>query len=160
MSSPAAPTEATFTRVFAAPRTLVFQAWTTQEHVQRWWGPRGFTAPRCEWDARPGGRLHIDMRAPNGHIYPMNGTFTEVVAPERLVFRSAALDDSGEPLFEVLNTLTFTEVAGKTHLRLEVQVSGAKPNTESYLNGMQQGWNETLDRLEAALAQLNEGTLS
>lgn len=150
------PTEATFTRVFNAPRPLVFLAWTSRDHVARWWGPKGFTSPRCEWDARPGGRIHIDMRSPNGWVYPMSGEFHEVKAPERLVFTSAALDENGAPLFEVLNTLTFTEKGGRTHMRLDVLVSGARPNTEAYLNGMQQGWNESLDRLEAELATLNE----
>ena len=73
-------------RVFDAPRDLVFQAWVDPRHMAKWWGPRGFTNPECELDARAGGDIWIVMRDPTGVDYPMSGTFHEVVAPERLVF--------------------------------------------------------------------------
>src|SRR5208283_3243052 len=78
--------ELTLTRVFDAPRDLVWSAWTDPSHMARWWGPNGFTNPRCEMAVRVGGVIRIDMRGPNGIVYPMTGTFREVVAPERLVF--------------------------------------------------------------------------
>ena len=101
-------------RVVAAPRDLVFRVWTDPVHLVRWWGPHGFTNPRCEADARPGGKIHIDMRGPDGTVYPMAGEYKEVVPPERLVFTSAALDGNGEPLFENLNIVTFAEERGGT----------------------------------------------
>ncbi len=64
----------------------------------------------CEVDARVGGAIRIDMRAPDGVVYPMSGRFIEIDPPHRLVFVTAALDGDGRPMFEVLNTVTFTEV--------------------------------------------------
>jgi len=99
-SSGAAANERTvvITRVFDAPRELVFKAWTDAKHLAQWWGPKGFTNPICEVDARPGGNLRIVMRAPDGAEHPMTGVFREVTAPERLVFTSAAVDRDGKPL--------------------------------------------------------------
>jgi uncharacterized protein YndB with AHSA1/START domain len=63
--------ELTITRVFDAPRALVFEVWTDPKHLAQWWGPQGFTNPVCEFDARVGGELRIHMRGPDGSIYPM-----------------------------------------------------------------------------------------
>ncbi len=139
--------EVVFTRTFDAPRNLVFKVWTDSSHLVEWWGPHGFTNPRCEWDARPGGEIHIDMRGPDGRIYPMSGRFQEIVEPERLVFVSAALDDSREPMFEVLNTVTFAEDGGKTILTLTARVITSTPNAPQYLKGMEVGWRQSLERL-------------
>jgi uncharacterized protein YndB with AHSA1/START domain len=97
--------EFVITREFDAPRELVFKAWTDAKYLAQWWGPRGFTNPVCEWDARPGKAIRVVMRAPNGTDYPMAGEFREVVAPERLVFTSGALDEKGKLLFEFLHTV-------------------------------------------------------
>jgi uncharacterized protein YndB with AHSA1/START domain len=136
------------TRVFAAPRALVFKAWTDPKYMARWWGPRGFTNPDCELDVRPGGAINILMRAPDGVEHPMTGTFREVVAPERLVFACYALqDEAGNPRLEVVNTVTFAERAGKTTLTLHAVVVKAEPGTETALAGMEAGWSQSLDRL-------------
>src|SRR5258708_24804004 len=65
------------TREFDAPRELVFKAWTDPKHLAQWWGPRGFTNPVCEWDARPGREIYVVIRAPNGEPYPMGGQVLE-----------------------------------------------------------------------------------
>ena len=154
MSEPVEPAarELVLTRVLDAPRELVFRAWIEPERVARWWGPRGFTSPLCELDARPGGAIRIDLRAPDGTVYPMSGTFKEIVPPERLVFASAALDEHGRPLFEILNTVTFAERGGKTTLTLRAQVLMATPQAAPYLSGAEAGWSQTLDRLGAFVA--------
>ena len=87
--------ELVLTRVFDAPRELVFKAWTDAKRVAQWWGPHQFTNPVCELDARPGGAIRIHMRGPDGTVYPMTGVYQEVVEPERIVFTSAALDAAG-----------------------------------------------------------------
>jgi uncharacterized protein YndB with AHSA1/START domain len=135
------------TRLFDAPREVVFQAWTDPQQLKRWWGPKGFTNPVCEVDARPGGAIRIHMRGPDGTVHPMTGVFHEVVEPERLVFTSSALDKNGEPLFEVLNTVTFAEEGGKTKLTVHATVSKVKAEAAMHLAGMEQGWSEMLDRL-------------
>lgn len=140
-------------RVFNAPRELVFQAFTEPERLRRWWGPTGFTSPRCEVDLRPGGALRIDMRAPNGAVHPMTGVFHEIVLPERLVFSSSALNEHGEPMFEVRNTFTFEPEGSKTRFRLRAQVTMATADAARYLPGMEQGWSLSLDRLAQEVEQ-------
>jgi uncharacterized protein YndB with AHSA1/START domain len=135
------------TRIFDAPREVVFRAWADPDRLKRWWGPKGFTNPVCEVDVRPGGAIRIDMRAPDGVVYPMTGTFVEIVEPERLVFTSSALDQKGEPMFEILNTVTFAEEGGKTKLTVHARVSKVRGEAAPHLAGMEQGWSMTLDRL-------------
>jgi uncharacterized protein YndB with AHSA1/START domain len=152
--------EVTFTRVFDAPRHLVFKAWTDPKHVAQWWGPTGFTNPRCELDVRPGGTIRIDMRGPDGTIYPMSGVYQEIVEPERIVFTSIALDDAGNPLFENLNTVTFAQDAGKTTITLCTRVIKSTDKALQYLKGMEIGWSMTLDRLEAHVMKAAKGEKS
>jgi uncharacterized protein YndB with AHSA1/START domain len=147
-----APQELRLTRILGAPRSLVFKAWTDPKQVARWWGPRGFTNPVCELDARVGGLIRIDMRGPNGTVYPMKGIFHEIVEPERLVFTSTALEDEyGKPLLEILNTIMFEDFNGITkltlHARLVTKDFKLTPQLAAALAGMEQGWSESLYRL-------------
>jgi uncharacterized protein YndB with AHSA1/START domain len=137
------------TRVFDAPRKVVFAAWTDPKQVAQWWGPTGFTNPVCELDVRPGGAILIHMRAPDGTVYPMAGVYKEIVPPERLVFTSVALDKDGKAMFENLNTVIFSEHNGKTTVELRAQVVKSSAAAEPHLAGMEMGWKLTLDRLEA-----------
>src|SRR5262245_32818945 len=141
------------TRDYNAPRALVFQMWTDSTHLARWWGPHGFTNPVCTVDVRPGGAIRIDMRAPDGTVFPMKGVFREVVAPERLVFISTAFEDEkGAPQLEALNTVTFADHGGKTRLTLHVVVVRATPEVAAALAGMEAGWTQSLERLDGLLA--------
>ena len=152
-SMEAAPADLIITRVFDAPRELVWKAWTDVKLVSQWWGPKGFTNPRCEWNARPKGSIHIDMRAPDGVVYPMSGTFQEVVEPERLVFASSALDENGKSMFDILNTVLFVDQKGKTFVTLTAHVISATELAPQYLKGMEMGWQQSLDRLGEHLAR-------
>ena len=138
-------------RVFNAPRERVWKAWTDPRQLAQWWGPAGFTNPVCEADVRPGGAIRIDMRGPDGAVYPMTGVYREVVAPERLVFTASALDEKGRPLFEVLNSVTFAKQGGKTLLTVRAQVVNKTAGADAYLEGMEEGWSQSLVRLEALL---------
>jgi uncharacterized protein YndB with AHSA1/START domain len=140
--------ELVIARTFDAPRELVFNAWTDPSQLVHWWGPKGFTNPRCEADVRPGGKIRIDMRAPDGTIYPMGGEFREITPPDRIVFISCALDADGNSIFDILNTVTFSQQEGKTILNLRAEVIRADANAPQYLAGMQEGWQLSLDRLE------------
>jgi uncharacterized protein YndB with AHSA1/START domain len=147
------------TRTFAAPRALVFDAFTDPKHLAQWWGPHHFTNPRCEFDARPGGAIHIDMRAPDGTIYPMTGEVKEVLPPERLVFTSTPLDDEGNVLFEVLITATFAERAGKTTVSVNAHVvRTVAPAAAQMLAGMEAGWTQSLERLERHMLEFGATT--
>ncbi|HEY5095243.1 MAG TPA: SRPBCC domain-containing protein [Candidatus Eremiobacteraceae bacterium] len=141
----------TITRVFDAPRDLVFQAWTDPNQLAKWWGPHHFTNPVCEVDVREGGAIRIHMRGPEGTVYPMTGVFNEVVAPERLVFTSTPLDENGDPLFEILNTVVFEEQGEKTRLTLHARVLSATDQAAQYLDGMEEGWTQSLERLAEVL---------
>src|ERR1700741_568913 len=99
---PLSESEVVLTRVFDAPRALVFRTWTEPQHLAKWWGPRDFTNPVCELDVRVGGRIFIEMHAPDGTVYPMSGTLREIVVPERLVFSAIAEDRKGHALLEGL----------------------------------------------------------
>ncbi len=148
----AAPKELTITRLFDAPRALVFKAWTDPKHLAQWWGPQGYTNPVCTLDVRPGGALYIEMTGPDGIAIPNRGIFREVVEPERLVFTTRVFEDeAGNPRLEVLNTITFTEVGDKTRLTMHALVLIAAPEVSEALGGMEQGWNESLDRLTDVL---------
>ncbi len=141
--------ELVITRVFDAPRELVFRAWTDSKHMAQWWGPKGFTNPVCELDVQPGGSILIHMRGPDGVVYPMTGTYQEVVEPLKLVFTSAALDEKGNSMFEVLTTVIFAEQGGKTKQILRARVIKKTAQAAPYLAGMEAGWTQSLERLDA-----------
>lgn len=83
------------TRIFDAPRELVWQAWTDPTHLMRWWGPEGFSAPTSNIDLRVGGKYHFCMRSPDGQEFWTTGVYQEVEAPERLVFTDSFADADG-----------------------------------------------------------------
>ena len=139
----------TITRVFNAPRDLVFKAWTDPKQMAVWWGPKDFTNPVCEVDARQGGAIRIHMKGPDGTVYPMHGSFREVKAPERLVFVCTAHDEGDDPGFEIVNTVVFTEQGGRTRIDLQAVIIRSSPTSAGALAGMEAGWNQSLDRLTA-----------
>jgi uncharacterized protein YndB with AHSA1/START domain len=102
---------------------------------------------------RPGGAIRIHMRGPDGTVYPMTGVYNEVVEPERLVFTSAALDADGNPMFEVLTTVTFAEQGGKTKQIMRARVINTTAQAAPYIAGMEQGWTQSLERLAESLAK-------
>jgi len=150
----AATKELTITRTFNAPRELVWKTWTDVKHIEQWWGPTGFTNPVCEWNAKKGNKIFIQMKAPDGVIYPMDGVFGEIIQNEKIVFTSAALDKKGEHLFEVLNTITFIEEGNKTKLILNLVFSNITPEGVPYIAGAEMGWNLSLTKLVALLTNL------
>ena len=145
--------EFVITREFAAPRELVFKAWTDPALLAQWWGPRGFTNPVCEWDAQPGKTLRVVMRAPNGVDYAMGGEFREIVANERLVFTSGALDEKGKMMFEFLHTVTFAEKKAKTFLTVRSRVFKTTDGADKYIGGFEAGMTQSLEKLAEHLPQ-------
>jgi uncharacterized protein YndB with AHSA1/START domain len=141
------------TRVFDAPGALVWKAWTDPKMMAQWFGPRGFTASVPELDVRVGGTLRIVMHGPDGNDYPMKGVFREVVPPERLVFSNIAVDQDGNHLLEGETIVTFAEHGGKTTLTLKTHAVGRVPIAPQMLAGMEAGWSQSLDKLQALLAR-------
>ncbi|MCX5512708.1 SRPBCC domain-containing protein [Kaistia algarum] len=144
--------ELTITRLFDAPRRLVFACWTEPERLAIWWGPAGFSNPVCRVDARAGGEIDIVMQAPDGQEFPMSGSFREVVPPERLVFISRALGPNGEPLLEGLTTVTLEEVNGKTKMTLHTEATAIAPIAIGMLQGMEAGWTQSIEKLAGLVA--------
>jgi uncharacterized protein YndB with AHSA1/START domain len=145
--------ELTMTRVFAAPRSLVFKMWTDPKHVSQWWGPHGFANPTCKLDLRPGGAIQIDMRGSDGAVYPMGGEFREIVEPERLVFTTTAVPGKdGNPQLETLVTVMFVEHEGGTKMTVHVRVTKVAPEASFALSGMEIGWTQSLERLADIVA--------
>jgi uncharacterized protein YndB with AHSA1/START domain len=142
------------TRIFDAPRSVVFKMWTDPKHISQWWGPKGFTNPVCEIEARPGGAIRIVMHSPDGVDHQMTGVFREIVEPERLVFTNIAVDQGGNTLLEGLTTVTFADHGGKTKLTLETSAVGVAAEAARMLEGMEEGWRQSLDRLEALVAAI------
>lgn len=142
--------ELVITRRFAAPRELVFAAWTEPHHVKQWWGPHGFTTTLCEIDLRPGGGLKIHMRGPDGAIYPITGTYREVVRPSRLVYEEffGCLD---QPDVASLVTVSFTESAGGTDVMVHTHCTSLAHRDALIEVGVERGWTETFERLEGYL---------
>ena len=151
--APLAQRELTITRIFDAPRELVFALWTEPLHLARWWAPEGFTNPVCEVEPRPGGAFRIVMRGPDGSEYPMRGLFVEFVRPERLVFTSIAFDGNGQPLLDGLTTVTFESLGDKTRLMLHTRVTALVPLAGRMLEGMDIGWTQSIDRLESLVSE-------
>ncbi|HEY1474781.1 MAG TPA: SRPBCC domain-containing protein [Pseudolabrys sp.] len=135
------------TRVFDAPRALVWQAWTDPKMMARWFGPRGFTASVAELDVRVGGALRIVMHGPDGNDYPMKGVFREVTPRERLVFSNIAVDKDGRHLLEGETSVTLTEQDGKTTLTVKSHMVGLVPKAPQMLAGMEAGWTQSIDKL-------------
>lgn len=146
--------EVVITRIFDAPRALVFKAWIDPKHLKRWWGPKMFTNPVCEVDARVGGTWRIVMRGPDGVDYPCGGVYREIVEPERLVFTNIATDNDGNPILDGLTTVTFAEERGKTKLTLTTRAVALVEYAAAYLQGMEAGWTQSLETLAEELAKL------
>ncbi len=145
--------EVVITRVFDAPRGLVFKAWTDPERMARWWGPKGFTNPICNLDARVGGAWRIVMRSPAGIEYPCGGVYREIVEPERLVFTNIATDNEGNLVLDGLTIVIFAEHDGKTKLTLQTRAVAVAAHAAAYLAGMEAGWAQSLERLAEELAR-------
>jgi uncharacterized protein YndB with AHSA1/START domain len=134
------------TRVFDAPRKLVFAAWTNPKHVAQWWGPNGFTTTIHEMDVRPGGIWRLTMRGPDGKDYNNKIVFIEIVKLERIVFRHEP-----EPGTEPVNhesTVTFVERSGKTEVTLRMLFASAatREHVVKTYHAIE-GGNQTLGRL-------------
>jgi len=138
------------TRVFDAPRELVFKAWTDPKHVAQWWGPKGFTTTIHEMDVRPGGVWRFIMHGPDGTDYNNSIVFDEIVKPERLVYTHGS-DDEPEQ-FRV--TVTFAEHGGKTKLTMRALFPSAAECDKVKKFGAVEGGNQTLERLEQYLPKM------
>jgi uncharacterized protein YndB with AHSA1/START domain len=146
-------TEVLITREFDAPRHLVYRAWTTPELIRRWWGGDRGECTSAEVDLRVGGKWRYVMTANAGFEVAFRGEYVEVVPDERLVCTEVY---EGMPDAEALNTLTFTQEGDHTVLRLLIRHARAADRDTHLNSGMEEGMQESLDKLAEVARSLRE----
>ena len=160
------PQEFTISRVFDAPRDLVWKVFTDPEHMKQWWGPKGFKVFSSKMDLRPGGSYHYGMRAPDGGAMWGMFRYREITPPSRIVFVNSFSDEAGgitrHPMapnwpLEMLSVFLFEEQGGKTKFTVKWSPLNASEEERAIFaaghGSMQQGWTGTLDQLAAYLAK-------
>lgn len=135
-------------RVFHAKRETVFKAWSTADHVKRWFAPEPCTVPQAKVDMRVGGPFDLTMRLPKGEEHVIRGTFVEVVPHRRLVIDMHVSDGAGKELFRALTELDFADLSGGTRMDVVQTYTILDPAAAQMLTGAPQGWQSTLDNLE------------
>ncbi len=150
-------------RAIAAPRALVFAAWSSADHLKRWFCPASFSVPEAEIEFFVGGAFNLCMRSPLGDEHWMRGRFLEIESPHRLTFEtdvSGSRDDAAPILFHAHTTVSFSEQDGGTLLEVRQHYSRVLPRAEGMIGGASQGWGQTLDRLEQEVARLRQSNKS
>jgi uncharacterized protein YndB with AHSA1/START domain len=145
--------EIAMTRMFDAPRHLVFDAMTQPQHVRRWFGCDAFTLPICEIDLRVGGAYRFVMRTPDGSESTLQGVYREIMRPERVVFvEQILMPGFTSPEYQV--TSTFDEIAGGTRLTTTI-LHKSKEDRDGHLNsGIEKGVAPAYDRLAEVVAAM------
>jgi uncharacterized protein YndB with AHSA1/START domain len=160
--------EFVLSRVFDAPRELVWKCFTDPEHMKGWWGPKGVSVVTSKMDLRPGGTYHYGMKPADGPVMWGRQVYREIVPPEKLVFINSFSDENGglarHPMaptwpIEMMSIFTFEELpGGKTKFTLRWSAHNATAEEQKTFDeghaSMTQGWNGSLEGLEAYLAKV------
>jgi uncharacterized protein YndB with AHSA1/START domain len=143
-------------RVFPAPRETLFKAWSSADHVKRWFCPNGYSVPEATVEMRVGGRFEVCMRSPEGVEHWTKGTFTEVSAPERLTIDHHVIDPSGGgTLFSMVTQVKFSPVHDGTLMEvMQTYTAADMAQVAAMLKGAPEGWRQTLDKLDAEIARM------
>jgi uncharacterized protein YndB with AHSA1/START domain len=154
LNSKRARADVVFKRIINVAPDVLYKAWTDAKQVAVWWGPYGFTNPVCIWNAQVNGIIYVEMTSPDGMAFPMKGIFHEVMPSKKIIFTTEAFEDeNGNFQMVVLNTVTIAPENGNTQFELEAKVIKATPVVKNSLEGMQQGWSQSLDKLEELLTK-------
>ena len=145
--------EILMTRVFDAPRELVFEAHSSCEHLSNWWGPRKYEVASCEIDFRPGGGWRIVHRGPEGDEHGFRGEFREIVRPERIVW---TFEYEGMPGHVSVETFALEEHDGKTMVTARSVLDTVEDRDGMLESGMESGAAESMDRLDEYLEVLKQ----
>ncbi|MFI5092595.1 MAG: SRPBCC domain-containing protein [Candidatus Acidiferrum sp.] len=151
------------TRVFDAPRALVWKAWTDPKYVMQWWGPKGFTSPFCEMDFRVGGKFLCCMRTPDGQDFWNGGEYHEIVPHEKIVYSMYFSDSKGNKVdpaelgieheaIEDANDVVIFEDFGNGQTKVTLIGNETMENAKN--SGQLEGWNQILDKVAAVVAGL------
>jgi len=151
------------TRVFDAPRELVWKAWTDPKYVMQWWGPKGFSCPTCKIDFRVGGKFLISMKSPDGQEFYNGGEYHEIVPHEKIVSSMYFADANGNKVeaaelgiehkaIENAYDVTLFEDLGNGKTKLTF--IGNETAEEAKSSGQAEGWNQILEKIEEVLAAM------
>ena len=151
------------TRIFDAPRELLWKAWTDPKYVMQWWGPKGFTAPACEMDFRVGGKSLYCMKSPDGQEFWNAVKYHEIVPHEKIVSSMYFSDSKGnkvEPAeygieheaIDGAHDVTLFEDLGNGQTKLTLIGNETMENARN--SGQVEGWNQILDKVDAVIAEL------
>ncbi len=148
-------------RVFHARRETVFKAWSTAEHIKRWFSPETFTVPDARVEFRVGGAFDVCMRAPNGMEHWSRGTFVEVTPHARVVIDMHVANQAGGTLFRAYTEIDFADALGGTRMDVVQTYTFFEPMMAApMVAGAQEGWRTTLDKLEKEVVAMQGGTES
>ena len=145
----------TVTRIYPASRDLVFEAWSSAEHLKHWFCPQGYSVPEAYVKFEKGGTFDLCMRSAAGQDHWMKGTYLDIVQNARLAFESLVGPDHS-PVFRALTEVTFEdERGGGTRLTVRQSYTVFNPDlAEPMIRGASQGWSETLDHLGEEVARI------
>jgi uncharacterized protein YndB with AHSA1/START domain len=145
-------------RVFHARRETVFKAWSSTEHVMRWFSPETFTVPDAKVHMHVGGPFEVCMRSPTGEEHWTRGTFVEVTPHTRLVIDMHCTDGTGRKLFRAYTEVDFADALGGTRMDVVQTYTLIDPSTAWMVAGAPDGWRTTLDKLEREVVHMQGGT--
>jgi uncharacterized protein YndB with AHSA1/START domain len=164
-NKPSSTERMVITRVFDAPRELVWRAWTDPQYVMQWWGPKGFTSPVCKIDFRVGGKFLCCMRTPDGQDFWNAGEYHEIVPLEKIVSSMYFSDAEGnkvepeaygiehEAIEGAYDVTTFEDFGdGQTKLTF----IGNETEENAINSGQVEGWKQILDKVAAVIAELSK----
>jgi uncharacterized protein YndB with AHSA1/START domain len=142
-------------RIFPARRETVFRAWSSAEHIKRWFSPATFTVPDATVEMRVGGKFDVCMRSPMGTDHWTRGKFVEVTPHTRLVIDMHATDASGKKLFRAYTEVDFADAPEGTRMNVVQTYTFADPLIAApMVAGAPEGWRTTLDKLEQEVVRM------
>ena len=151
------------TRVFDAPRELVWKAWTDPKYIMQWWGPKGFTAPFCEMDFRVGGKFLCCMKSPDGQEGWNGGEYHEIVLHEKIVYSLYFADSKGNKIDPAQHGIEHAAIDDARDVvifedfgngQTKLTMIGNETMEEAKNSGQLEGWNEMLEKVAAVVAGL------
>jgi uncharacterized protein YndB with AHSA1/START domain len=145
-------------RVFHAPRETVFKAWSSADHIKRWFSPETYTVPDARVGMEAGGPFDVCMRSPAGEEHWVRGTFVEVTPHTRLVIDMHCLDRADVPLFRAYTEADFLDALGGTQIDIVQTYTLIDPSKAWMVQGAPEGWRSTLDKLEKEVVRMRGGT--
>jgi uncharacterized protein YndB with AHSA1/START domain len=144
-------------RTFHAPRVTVFKAWSSADHVKRWFCPETFTVPDAKVEMRVGGPFEVCMRSPAGEEHWTRGVFVEVAPYARLVIDAQVTNSAGKPLFRAYTEVNFADALGGTRMDVVQTYTLIDPSVAWMVAGAPHGWRTTLDKLEKEVVRMRGG---